>query len=491
MTTVRKILFAAVLASSCGISASAQTFAGFHQSNYAGVYGILSNPASAAATRYKWDLNIFGVDAKAGNTYMKITKQALFHPPDTFRRNQDYFLDTAARRRQNAWEMAEIMMPSVMYSIDEKQTISFIWRIRSSSNGGNVPTEQVNFFGNNFPNPEYKNQSFAINHAAAATNIWHEFSLSYARVLRNAYGGIWKGGITIKYLAGVAAGYGSVDNARFTLNTNRSGSVSSGVMRYAYTENIEHWNKPSLSNLKPNGNSGIGADIGLIYEYRPDNDGFGDYVGDHWNPASDDYQFRIGFSITDIGRIGYSKAPTNTDLALASESIDPYALLYKKNQSIKQYTRQLNSLFTPLPTDPHFKMSLPTMLHLTGDYNINDKFFVAANLDLSLNAGPNNIYKTYGMTQFMITPRYEKEYFGAYMPFVLNHNGQADLGAGFRLGPLIFGSYSLFTNLFRHNLDHADAYVALRFIPFGKNDPNGGGIFHMRKRQLRCPANSN
>ncbi|MFB6457318.1 DUF5723 family protein [Chitinophaga sp. Hz27] len=490
MTTVRKILFAAVMASSCGIAASAQTFSGFHQSNYAGVYGILSNPASAAATRYKWDLNIFGADAKAGNTYMKVTKKALFSNMDSLHKNQDYFLDTAARRRQNGWEMAEIMMPSVMYSIDEKQTVSFIWRIRSSSSGGNIPTEQANFFGNNFPNSEYKGTSYNIQHAAVSSNIWHEFALSYARVLRNSYGGVWKGGITLKYLSGIAAGYAAVDNARFTMNSSRSGSVSSGTMRYGYSENIEHWDKPYINNLKPNGNSGFGADIGVIYEYRPDNDGFGDYEGDHWNPASDSYQFRIGVAITDIGRIGYTKAPYNTDLALASEDIDPYSLVYRKNQSIKQYTRQLNNVFTPIPSDPHFKMSLPTMLHLTGDYNINDKFFVAANADISLNAGPNNIYKTYGMTQVMVTPRYDAEYFGAYMPIVINHNGQADMGAGFRVGPLILGSYSLFTNLFRHTINRADAYVALRFIPFGKNDPNGGGIFHMRKRQLRCPANS-
>ncbi len=493
MKIFNRILLGTATALACTTAAIAQTFTGFHQSNYAGVYGIMYNPASAAATRYKWDLNILGADAKAGNTYMSFTKKALFsNAYDTLRKNQDYFLDTTARRKQNGWEMAEIMMPSLLFSIDEKQTVSFLWRIRSSSSGGNLPTPLANFFGDNFPNPNYKGNSYTIEHAAIASNIWNEFGFSYARILRNSYGGVWKGGITLKYLNGIAAGYASVDNTTFQFNSTRDGSITKGTMRYGYSENLDHWGKPTISNLKIGRNSGFGADIGMIYEYRPDNDGFGDYVGDHWNPSSDAYQFRVGVSITDIGSIGYNKAPTNTDLLLQTDHIDPKALTYKKNQSLKQYSAQLNKVFTPVASASDFRMALPTMLHLMGDYNIDDRFFVSANADIAMNAGKHNIYKTYGMTQIQVTPRYEVEYFGAAMPIVINHNGQADVGAGFRIGPLMVGSYSLFTNLFRRHLDHADAYIALRYIPiFKKADANGGGIFHMRKRQTRCPANSN
>ncbi|SHM70684.1 hypothetical protein SAMN05444266_11062 [Chitinophaga jiangningensis] len=491
MTIFRRILSGTIIFLACANSAAAQTFSGIHQSNYAGVYGILYNPASAASTRYKWDLNIAGADAKAGNTYMTITKKALLHRYDTITRNVDYFLDTAANRRQNGWEMAEIMMPSIMYSIDEKQTVSFIWRIRSSSNGGNIPTEQANFFGNSFPNRAYLNTNYTVQHAAASSNVWHEFGLSYARIIANTYGGVWKGGVTVKYLSGIAAGYASVDNATFRMNTTRNASVSSGTMRYGYSDNLDHWDKPYINNFKPNGNSGFSADLGVIYEYRPDNDGFGDYEGDHWNPAADFYQWRIGASITDIGSIGYNKAPGNTDLDLTTESIDPYSITYKKNQSLRQFARQLNNAFTPIASDSVFRMALPATLHLMADYNIDGRFYVSANADIALNGGPNNIYKTYGMTQVQVTPRYDVDLFGAYMPIIVNKNGMADVGAGFRIGPLIVGSNTLFTNLFRKTVNRADAYVALRWVPIKRSDPNGGGIFHMRKRQLRCPVNNN
>jgi hypothetical protein len=114
-------------------AAMAQTFPGYNNSNYAGIYGVFSNPASAAGYRYKWDVNIIGVDANGGNTYVSAPKSLLFNRPDTFRRNRDYFLDEGANRKQNGWVMAEIALPSVLYAIDEKQSVSFVWRCAAAA----------------------------------------------------------------------------------------------------------------------------------------------------------------------------------------------------------------------------------------------------------------------------------------------------------------------------------------------------------------------
>ncbi|WP_143310458.1 DUF5723 family protein [Chitinophaga vietnamensis] len=493
MTVTNRIflLCAILMFAGCSI-AMAQSFAGYHTSHYAGIYGVLSNPASAAGTRYRWDVNIIGADGKAGNTYVKYPKSLLFNIPDTFRKNQDFFLDTSAKRKQNGWEMAEILMPSVMYSIDERQTVSFIWRIRSSANGGPLSTEQANFFGNSFPNAAYTGRNYTIEHAAVSAHAWNEFGFSYARVIKETYSGVWKAGITLKYLGGIAAGYAAVDNATFGLNTRRDATIYSGTLKYGYNEQADHWQSPAISNLKLFENPGIGADIGVIYEYRPDNDGFGKYSGDHWNPGADEYKLRLGLAITDIGGIGYTKSKTNTDLNLTKDHINPNALTYRKNESLQQYARRLNSYFTPIDSNDHFFMALPTTLQLSGDYNIDGRFFVSANAAIALNGGQHSLAKTYALTLFQITPRYDTDIFGAYLPFVINRNGQADLGAGIRIGPLLIGSTSIFTNLLRHKVDHADAFVALRVIPihFKRGGGSGGGIFHMRKKQLGCPVNN-
>ncbi|HVI49375.1 MAG TPA: DUF5723 family protein [Chitinophaga sp.] len=459
-------------------AASAQTFPGYHTSNYAGIHGVISNPATAAGYRYKWDVNIIGADVKAGNTYARFPKSLLFNIPDTFKRNRDYFLDTAAQRQQNGWGMAEIVMPSILYAIDEKQSVSFIWRLRSSGNGGNVPTPIANFFGDNYPNVSYTGKGLNVEHTAVTAHMWNEFGLSYARVLKNGYDGRLKGGITVKILGGIAAGYAAVTDAGFVLNTKRNATITSGMLRYGYSEQLDDWQKPPVRNVKFFNNLGVGVDIGFIYEYRPDNGGFGPYE----TSDADDYKFRIGVSVTDIGKIRYTKGKNNRDLDLRKDNVDPNAITYKKNESLQQYARRLNNYFTPVDSSEEFVMTLPAALNLMGDYNIDNRFFVSASAVIALTAGKQSITKTYALTQLLITPRYETEMFGAYLPLVINHNGQADAGVGVRYGPLVLGSYSILSDLFQRRVNHADAFVALRLNP---------GMFKRKSSKgIGCPVNN-
>ncbi|MBC9929623.1 DUF5723 family protein [Chitinophaga qingshengii] len=483
---MQRILFSTILFLWTASTAIAQSFPGYNTSNYAGIYGVLSNPASAAGYRYKWDVNIIGADVKGGNTYVKVPKSILFHQPATnnWVRNQDYFLDTTANRRQNGWGMADIVMPSVLYAIDEKQSVSFVWRMRASASGGNLPTPLANFFGNDFPNMQYRGKSLTIEKVSASAHIWNELGLSYARVIHEGYNSRWKAGVTVKLLSGVAAGYAQVANTNFVLNNKRSADITSGTLRYAYNTELDHWQKPDNRNLQIFHNNGVGFDLGVIYEYRPDNGGFGKFEG----TDADEYKFRVGVSLTDIGRIKYQKGANNMDLDLRKDNINPRDITYRDKESLKQYSTRLNRYFSPAhpnPTtdsDSSFVMALPATLNLMGDYNIDSRFFVSANAVIALNAGKNGLARTYALTQLLITPRYETELFGAYMPFVINHNGQADVGAGFRVGPLVVGSYSLFTTLFQHRINHTDAFVALRLNP--------SMLGHRKdKGQLGCPVN--
>lgn len=77
------------------------------------------------------------------------------------------------------------------------------------------------------------------------------------------------------------------------------------------------------------------------------------------------------------------------------------------------------------------------------------------------------------------------------MPFTINRNGQADVGAGIRIGPLLIGSGTIFTNLFQRHIDRANAFVALRLNSSMFERGNGGGLFKKRNNQLDCPVVNN
>lgn len=475
-------------------SSQAQTFPGYHTSQYAGIHAVPFNPASAAGSRYRWDVNIVGADAKGGNTYIKFDKASLL-AGDSLKRFVNWFPDTLSKNQQHAWGSVDIMMPSALYSINESQSIAFTWRVRASFNGGNMQTSTANFFSLNYPNPRMYNRTIAEEYAGFYGQAWNEFGFTYAKVFKDVGDHRWKGGVTLKYLGGQAAGYVVGRDGAFVFESRSRVDINSGKVNYAYNAELDAWDGSVGTLYSPFQNPGIGADIGVIYEWRPDSDGFGSYYEDDtWNPDADTWKARIGISVVDIGGISYSKSQYSANLDMRVQDYDAYLLEKRKGESISQYARRMSTQFAHADSDAgdKFYMNLPTSLNLMGDYNIDGRFFVSASATIGLLGGQKDDHKTNALTQLLVTPRYETQHLGVYLPFSVNRYGQADAGFGLRAGPLVIGSASLFSNLARSTVNHADVFVALRIIPIrfnrGSWDKGGGGIFRKRKNNLGCPS---
>ncbi|MRG44003.1 hypothetical protein GFS24_02700 [Chitinophaga sp. SYP-B3965] len=475
-------------------SLQAQTFPGYHTSQYAGIHAVPFNPASAAGSRYRWDVNIAGLSANGGNTYMKFNKASLLSG-DSLKRFVDWFPDTLSKNQQHAWGSVDIMLPSALYSIDETQSIAFTWRVRASFNGGNMQTPTANFFALGFPPANYYNRILADSYGGAYGHAWNEFGFTYAKVFRDVGDHRWKGGITLKYLGGQAAGSAVGRDGSFVYENRSRIDINSGKLNYAYNAEMDAWDGSFGSLYSPFQNPGIGADVGVIYEWRPDSDGFGSYYEDDtWNPDADTWKARIGVSVVDIGGISYNRSPYTADLDMRVQDYDAFLLEKRKGESISQYARRLRSQFEHAQIDStdKFFMNLPTSVNLMADYNIDGRFFISASATIGLLSGKKDDDKTHALTQLLVTPRYETEHFGAYLPISVNQYGQADAGLGLRAGPLVIGSASLFSNLVRSSINHADVFVALRLIPIhfnrGSWDKGNGGIFRKRRNNLGCPS---
>jgi hypothetical protein len=453
------------------------TLGGYSNSQYAGIHGVPNNPAMAAGTHYKWDVNIAGVNAAAGNTYIRFPRSILLHPPDSLRdlkRNRDYFLDTASTGRQFAWGNIDVMMPSVLYSLDELSSVAFTWRVRSMVNGGNATTDVANFFALDFPNPRFNNQRFDMEWVNTSFHWWNEFGFTYARVLKDDGNTVFKAGATLKLLSGVAAGYAQVEGASFVMHSPTNGEINDGTLKVAYSDGLANWESPTLSNYKVFGNMGLGMDLGITYEWREVIDGLTGYDDTQWNPEADDYRLRLGVSITDLGSITYKKTPASKDLDLRTENINTSDLRQRRGESVQAYYRRVSTYFKELPTDDKFRMNTPAALNLMADYNIDGRFFINAAGRLALNSGKFDPSKTYVMSYFQATPRYEARHIGGYLPLSINRNGQFDAGLGLRLGPLVIGSTTMLSNLFQKNKNRLDGFIALRIIPIKRGEGKVG-----------------
>ncbi|PUZ27117.1 hypothetical protein GA0116948_10491 [Chitinophaga costaii] len=467
--------------------ALAQTFGGYSTSPDAGIYGILTNPATAASTHFKWDVNIAGASAALGNTYAGFAKSAL--RTDSLKLGTDYFPDTTSNLYQFAWAQADILMPSVMYSIDETQSLAFTWRVRGAANWGPFSPRLLNFATVHFPNSQYIGQTLDMGHVAGTFNTWNEFGFTYARVLMESTFSRIKGGVTLKYLSGIASGYAIVSNTTLRLNSPTSMTIDGGHLVYGYTENLARESHPDEHYYNLGRYPGVGADIGFTWEWRPDSEGGdgADYGGnDYFNDDADAYRLRIGVSVTDIGGINYNNDLYNTSLNLDKPDIDPRLLNKSRGESYKHWSNRVKQYFTNDPVQrSSYYMQLPTALHLSADYQFGGGWALSGNAVFGLNTNAKTDFRNNMITIAQLTPRYEHGWWSAFLPMSVNRYQGVDVGMGLRLGPVILGSGSIFSDLASSHIKRADFFLAVR-LPLGNSKQGKTREEKRAIRQVEC-----
>lgn len=424
----------------------AQSYIGYFQDNYAGVQSVLFNPSSIANSSFKADINLFSVSIMGTNDYYGIKATDLL--------KGDYNIETDAKTfpsNSNSFIVnADIMGPSFMMNIKSKHSIALFTRARVVGNIHDINGDVFNQFSDGFNSNQdldFRTGNFTIN-----TNSWAELGLSYAAVLMNKGSHLLKGGLSLKYLQGIANTYTQGNNINVIYNYNGTNAAlnpiaTSGTLTYGGDQDfIENFNDINFDSDK----AGIGADFGFTYEYRPS----------ETNTFQNKYLLRAGISITDIGAITYKNAEQKVyDLNNVVTEAD-----YQNANSIGEF---LENNYSVIATKANVKAVLPTALHLNLDWNFYNKFFLNANGDFNVN-DKASLNKSAIANTVTLTPRYETKWFSAFLPLNYMDYRGFQAGAGFRLGPLFVGSGSVITNLISDESKGFDVYAGLK-IPIYKS----------------------
>ncbi len=449
------IVFALAISASIG-----QSLPGFRTSNYSGVNGVFYNPANTADSKYKYDVNLLSADMLVANNKASFD---LANIGDNFKGEalRDNFLTNSAGASSGLITL-DIHGPSFLLNVDHKNAFALTTRVRAFANVLNIDSKLLNQLSDDVnTDSDLPYRISSTENMRLAVNAWSEIGLSYGRVILNSGEHFLKGGLTLKYLAGVGNGFVNVNNFNATLDadliaesgfiTDATGKVATGFGGI----NISSLETEDLTNF--NG-SGFGADLGMIYEYRPD------AAGDAKN--GNNYKFKFGFSLLDLGKIKYDKDPSRSG---------SYTMNIPDNQ--KLYLDDLNELddynsffknhpqfFTPAGsnTETTYSVSLPASIQLEADYLINTGFFLNLSGQISLSNSNDKVYNNVNYSNLTLTPRYETRAFGAYLP--LNYNSLSKFNAGLclRAGPLFVGSGSFFTALAGES-KQADIFLGIRF----------------------------
>ncbi len=461
----RLILIVLMLA---GSATFAQDFPGYRSGNYTGVNGVFFNPANIAGSRYYFDVNLASASTMAAND------QASFRLSDISEsfngdsiRNQLFGTQAGAA---NGMFAIDIHGPSGMMGIGEKNAIAVTTRGRMFANALNVDGKLFRQISESVAqDPELPYTLSSQENMRFAVNAWTEFGASFARILVDEHAHFFKGGLTLKYLAGAANGYVNIDNfsgtvtrdALFNLThlTNASGRIATG---FGGTR-ISGFEASDLFQMK---SSGFGADLGFVYEYRPDPemqtvDGI-----KLDNNYKNTYRFKFGLALLDLGSIRYKKDPARSGAYTIDISNTEFMPLRQLNNldvdDYNQFFASQPEFFTPAAGgETDYSVSLPTTLQVEADLLLYDGWYLNLASQVSLSNNADKPYNNRSYSSFTLTPRYEGKIFGGYLPLNYNPLTKFNAGLAFRAGPLFFGSGSLLTAVMGESTQ-ADFFIGLR-----------------------------
>lgn len=460
------IFFSAVLH-----SLYAQNFTGFASGNYSGALGAEPQPASIADNIYPYDVYLAGASAFASNN------QYFFFRNNPFLNfNLDLNEDSLAinNKRKYGYFNAKILLPSFMVTLPNDDAIAFSANIRTVVNGKVSPQLAKNLteeFDNEltFGIPQNKQKAQAIGMS------WQEYALTYAKVIWKDRKYLIKAGATGKILIGNGAFYADLENFSYTITGRKNVAINSINLNYGYSDNFEginnDWKWQAAS--KP----AAGLDMGVVYEYKPD-------VENKTNcPEFDvarnskrekhnqlNYKYRVGLAILDAGRIkyDYGKGSGTTSVINQVGNIDILDKL-----SVESPDQLLDSINTFAAASPHhgqFTIGLPTRLRINIDYHLRKNFYVDAGSELNLSFLKFSDFNVHTISNLVITPRWEIDWAGAYMPVYVNTRGQVNVGFGARIGPLVLGVNDVLSNLTRKELRSQGIYIAFKTFLFRKKN---------------------
>lgn len=454
----------------------AQDFLGYGHSKYAGIVGASYNPASLADNIYSMDILLCGGGLELANNYFGVKRSSLnvnYGPGDMILRETN--------TKKAAFLRNEILFPGIMFS-NGKTGWGIDLKIRTYANVEGLSKDLAHIFAYELQDPSHYERTFYNRHVGVTALSWIEIGGTYAKT-------IWTGaehyvaiGIRPKFLLGAGGGYAFVNDVGYNFRNDSTLSIDRATAEFGISDNFNF----AGSGAKPyklGFNPGLGVDAGIIYEFRPDELQKDEkerkkempWPGFRQRPV---YKYRIGISLMDLGFIHFHHGN--------------YSGQYELETNLWYYDEKVWNPTSPVPLYDLFEggtsgtkegtgmwMRLPLAMNLQFDYMVRENFYVNAVALTGIYLRNNNGKKVHELTRLSVTPRWEKRWYGVWMPISVSRFGNLSLGTGFRIGPFIIGTTNVLPLLFKNKKTYAaDIYFAIKIPLFPK------GTFSRKKTKV-------
>jgi hypothetical protein len=486
--TVVRILLVFSLLFIINIKSKAQQNFEWRTDSYAGINSIYLNPSFPAQFPLRWDLNLAGVGLLLDNNYTYLRKASnldlirkranldIAFGPDLLETGTqpapdalvvDFFQGTEKRY---AMLNQRFEGPSFLFKINEYNTVGFFTGFRSMFSAQNIPGAFSYYTYDPFP----LNTPFTVDQMDGTMMSWAEYGLHFSHSRENAVGKV-SFGINLKLLQGYEAAYFDVSQPfEYSKLPNDSISGSRAFIDFGLTTSLVN----NADNFQPVSNgSGVGFSLGFNFAADA-------YDGDK------PYEYRIGFSLLDIGSIRFSQNAAAHRLEtdnLAKVAAEDYQTLNYDEDNINDAIRIFSNQVLGDPdasfADSEFGVFLPSALSLQGDYAFTPNFFLSAALIQRIPFGKIKVRRD---NYFNLSPRFEHRWFGAGIPLSFYNWDQFKIGATVRLAYLVIGTENITSWISKAPYTGSDFYIALKVNPFQLGFDGFGKRKKKKRSKVKC-----
>jgi len=511
---VKMLLLAAMIAA-MSLSLKGQEFLPFANDNYAGITGVYLNPASIANSRYLVDVSLVGFSLDGYNNYLSFRTKDLIN---CISDGTSFSLKESLNGKEKwANVMASVNALNFMVSITPKVALGFTGRVRFFANAQNIDQDIATmFFSKRELTDHYYNgtldRQYLMENMSFNMTAFAEYGVTLAGVLWETPNKhhFLKGGLTGKILQGLGAMYMNSSEAYFDFYNKDSIGVYGNAARtqgaqvsYGMSDNLGNIDQDFRYNIASK-RLGIGFDIGIIYEWRPDGEKYMEEMDCKIGEMkyANKYKLRIGLSVTDIGWLTYKKNAYSNNLILngATNLNDDFANIDDDNGYLNGINQRIDELIASNPayqkgeSSETFRTTLPTAMSLQVDYHIWNGFYLNFTPFVSFyqaRKAKDDYAKIHSATVISLTPRFEHKWVGISMPLQYNQMSKIgfSLGIGLRLGPLWVGTNDLISfclkDVYGMNLQAA---LKIPIMYNKKRDIDGDHISDRKDKCITIPG---
>ncbi len=448
-------------------SAKAQEMLGLTMGNYAGSLSALSNPGNINQSKIFFDIHLASGALFARNNFAYIPKKdATIY--DLFFKNSDQLPVYGDDNNNFTYydnhdlKFAQVSVraqgPSAMYYTG-RHGFAISTAVRFFTSGNRIPWEipVVSYEGLDYS--PLHDIRFSDYNFDMGSSVWIELGLTYAYDIIKYNRTQLTAGITVKPLYGLGGISGSIKNGDYIILDDSTVNFLNvnADLGYSFPVNYDDNTFGVSPTVK---GSGLGIDLGIVYSKKR-NDIIKHY---HVRPCEkpyDEYVYRVGFSLLDIGRVNYKY---NTQLH-GFENVSAYwpSIDTLSFHSVNSFMGDLSNIFYGTSDGSYkgdsFKVGLPTAASLQAD------FYIVKNIYLNAYwIHPIQLYK-YTLRRnavVAISPRFETKWLEVSVPVSVYNYKYTRVGLAIRFLYFTIGTERLGTYLGMADLNGMDIYGSIK-----------------------------